>query len=209
MRVFVDFLVLADVEAGCVAALGMGSRQYVELHGARLFWKALERRPEFFARLAAREDGLRLWGGISGRVPPPFVHAELPGAWAEPQVRAWVRGHLPAAQMAVVQTVWRATYAAPGDVLVSVDVAARLDWESAGGVFVEHLGAAETLETLAELDEPPPNGGKPEKPPKGGPRRTPNGSPVARYRSKRTGEFVSRAYAEENPQATFRVKERA
>jgi hypothetical protein len=77
------------------------------------------------------------------------------GDWAAPQKMAWAARHFPGTRM--ITTMARAKrdhMQAPGDVLVDDTPTHRALWEEAGGVFVLHRSAADSLAALRALGFP-------------------------------------------------------
>lgn len=165
-RLFVDLDgVLADFEAGARASLGMSVRDFQELHGVPLLWRWLERTADFYERLPWTDDGRALWEGVTGgdvwTGPPPMILTGLPlGTWAEPQKRRWCARELGlGVPVMCCLSVDKRTYCCPGDILIDDRAEARPDWEEAGGIFIHHQSATESLAALAALLTPtPPEG---------------------------------------------------
>lgn len=153
-RLFVDLDgVLADFDAGAVKTLGMSASDYQQLHGAALMWKTLARVPGYYSGLPWTPDGLALWTALGGHLPAPMVLTGLPlGTWAEPQKREWCARELGLGVIVVAcMSIDKHSYCCEGDVLIDDREAARLDWVTAGGVFVHHKSTEETLAALRQL----------------------------------------------------------
>lgn len=154
-RLFLDCDgVLADFDRGAEAALGIPPRDFEARHGRAEFWRRLARQPGFFAGLPLLPDAMELWRGVEHL--GPVILTGLPlGGWAAPQKMAWAARHFPQARM--ITTMARAKrehMEGPGDVLVDDSPAFRPLWEEAGGVFVLHRSAADTLAALRALGLP-------------------------------------------------------
>jgi hypothetical protein len=73
------------------------------------------------------------------------------GRWAEPQKRAWVNRHFPGIQVITTLARNKVLYCTPGDVLVDDQDRYRSKWEKAGGVFIHHTSAKDSLAALKKL----------------------------------------------------------
>lgn len=156
-RLFVALDCLADFEAGARTALAMPSRQFRELHGDALLWKWLDRTADFYTRLPWRDGGADLWRGVQDQGtwdgPPPMILATVPpGSWADPQRRAWCVAELGVGVPVMTAEVQLLpSYCCPGDILIDCGERSRLDWIEAGGMFILHDEAAETVAALRAL----------------------------------------------------------
>ncbi len=143
--------VLADFDTYATALLGMPPHEFEARHGARRLWARIAAHEGFFERLPPMPDARELWDAVAHL--RPVILTGLPrGGWAAPQKRRWAARHFPGARM--VTTMARAKrdhMEAPGDVLVDDLLKYRGLWEEAGGVFVHHRGARETLAALEAL----------------------------------------------------------
>jgi hypothetical protein len=154
-RVFVDLDgVLADFDNGSHEVLGMSAKDYQELHGAAVMWKKLAATPNFYADLPVIEGAMDMLDEIWQSASLTQILTGLPlGKWAEPQKREWCARHV-GAHIPVIccmsRDKWQ--YATPGDILIDDRASSRLDWEGAGGIFIQHVDAATSLAALhAEL----------------------------------------------------------
>lgn len=143
--------VLADFDRGAEAVLGLPPQDFEARHGRREFWRRLSRHPDFFAGLPLLPDAMDLWRAVEHL--GPVILTGLPlGDWAAPQKMAWAARHFLGARM--ITTMARAKrdhMEAPGDVLVDDRATYRDLWEEAGGAFVLHRSAAESLAALRGL----------------------------------------------------------
>ena len=140
--------VLADFDEGVRRLLGADPQVYVEKHGMGKFWKQLALAPEFYAQLPLMPDARELFAAVKHL--DPVILTGLPrGNWAAPQKVRWAAGHFPGTRIITVMAVDKRNHCTRGDVLVDDTLRHRLLWESAGGVFVHHRNARETLRELA------------------------------------------------------------
>ncbi len=151
-RLFLDCDgVLADFEGYATELLGMPPREFEARHGLRSFWQRIARDEDFFFKLPLLPDARLLWDSVAHL--RPVILTGLPqGNWAAPQKMRWAARHFPDARM--ITTAARAKrdhMEQPGDILVDDLLKYRLLWEEAGGVFVHHRSARETLDQLEVL----------------------------------------------------------
>jgi hypothetical protein len=151
-RLFLDCDgVLADFDTYAEEVLGLPARAFEARHGAREFWRRIAGHPDFFARLPLMPDARTLWDAVA-HLGPVILTGVPGGSWAAPQKRRWAAQHFPGAR--IVTTPARAKrdhMEAPGDVLVDDRLKWRHLWEEAGGVFVHHRNAAESLRALEAM----------------------------------------------------------
>lgn len=143
--------VLADFDLYAAEVLGLPPREFEGRHGRREFWKRIAGHPDFFARLPLLPDARELWGAVE-HLHPVILTGVPGGTWAAPQKLRWAAEHFPGACMITTfARLKRDHLEAPGDVLVDDTLTWRHLWEEAGGVFVHHRSARESLAQLAAL----------------------------------------------------------
>lgn len=162
-RLFVDLDgVLADFDRGAELALGMPCHTFQELHGAAVMWKALEATPDFYARLEWTADGRELWNALADSTlwdgPPPMILSGLPlGTWADPQKREWCNRELGVGVPVITcMSIDKPHYCVAGDILIDDRETNGRDWTAAGGQFILHRSAAESVAALRSLMNPQP-----------------------------------------------------
>jgi hypothetical protein len=80
----------------------------------------------------------------------PVILTGLPlGQWAAPQKVRWAAGHFPGTKILTVMAADKRKHCNAGDVLVDDMLKHRHLWEAAGGIFVHHKSARESLAELA------------------------------------------------------------
>lgn len=151
-RLFLDCDgVLADFDAYATELLGMPPRRFEARHGPKRFWSRIAGHGDFFYELPLMPDAQVLWDAVAHL--HPIILTGLPqGTWAAPQKMRWAAKHFPEARM--ITTLARAKrdhMENPGDVLVDDLLKYKALWEEAGGVFVHHRNARETLDALQVL----------------------------------------------------------
>lgn len=142
--------VLADFDGGAHVLLKLSAKEFQERHGAGAFWKKLATAPGFYNGLLLLPDAHQLMEAV--RHLDPIILTGLPiGKWAEPQKRAWVERHFPGLQVITTRARNKPNYCEAGDVLVDDQLRYADAWEAAGGIFVHHTSASESLAALRKL----------------------------------------------------------
>ena len=141
--------VLADFDSGARAALGgLTPAQFEQREGKREFWRRLANTPDFYGTLRLMPDAQALFDAVEHL--HPTILTGLPiGTWAAPQKVAWAEAHFPGTPIITCMARDKVRYMTPGDVLVDDREDHRDKWEDAGGLFVHHRNAAQSLDELA------------------------------------------------------------
>ena len=140
--------VLADFERGATDLLGMGPREYERRHGVGRFWQKLAAAPGgFYSSLPLMQDARVLFEGV--RHLDPIILTGLPrGGWAAAQKERWAAEHFPDTRIICCMAVDKRNHCVQGDILIDDTLKHRHLWEGAGGVFIHHRSAAESLAEL-------------------------------------------------------------
>jgi hypothetical protein len=142
--------VLADFDVGAKRVLGATPAAFEERHGRGEFWKRLARARNFYGDLPRMPDAQRLFDAV--RHLRPTILTGLPlGNWAAPQKEKWAAEHFPGVPIITTMARQKHLHMEPGDVLVDDRENHRHLWENAGGVFVHHKNAEDTLRQLAAI----------------------------------------------------------
>lgn len=142
--------VLADFDRRATEILGMSPERFEKRHGLGAYWKRLTAAPDFFGSLPLMPDAMELYAAVKHL--KPLILTGLPrGAWAEPQKRRWAARHFPGVPVITTSAALKREHCHPGDVLVDDKDRYRDLWEQAGGVFVHHSSARQTIEALIAL----------------------------------------------------------
>ncbi|HVF36702.1 MAG TPA: hypothetical protein VNA29_02025 [Sphingomicrobium sp.] len=140
--------VLADFDAGAKAVLGMLPRAFEERHGKREFWRRVARAKDFYATLPLMPDAHELFDAVAHL--DPVILTGLPlGNWAAPQKVRWAAEHFPGTRIITCMARDKFRHMSGRDVLVDDRSDHRDKWEAAGGTFVHHVRARDSLEQLA------------------------------------------------------------
>ena len=151
MQLFLDCDgVLADFDAGARKVLGMSPREFEQRHSIREFWKRIARAPDFYGALPLLPDARLLFDAVAHL--DPIILTGLPlGNWAAPQKVRWAATHFPGARIITCMARDKYRHMTGSDVLVDDREDHRSKWEDAGGTFVHHRNARESLKQLAAI----------------------------------------------------------
>jgi hypothetical protein len=139
--------VLADFDKGATAVLGLAPRAYESRHGLGRFWQQLAAAPDFYFGLPLKDDAMELFDAV--RHLDPVILTGLPrGNWAADQKVRWAAKHFPGTRIITTMARDKRDHARDGDVLVDDQLRHSARWIEAGGVFVHHRSAAQSLREL-------------------------------------------------------------
>ncbi len=120
----------------------------------RGFWDNIRSHPTFYQDLPPMPDAMQLWEGVKRLHPLPTILTGLPYSIteAEYQKRMWVMNNI-SASVPVIACASRdkRNYCTPGDVLVDDWIKWQSAWEDAGGIFIVHTSAEDSLAKLREI----------------------------------------------------------
>lgn len=140
---------LADFDKGATAVLGLPPRAFEKRHGLGRFWQKLASAPDFYFGLPLMDDAMELFEGV--RHLNPIILTGLPrGNWAANQKERWAAQHFPGTRIITTMARDKRNHAKEGDVLVDDQTRHQGPWEQAGGIFIHHRNARQSLEALAE-----------------------------------------------------------
>jgi len=142
--------VLADFDAGARQLLGMPPADFEARHGRGEFWKRLARHGNFYGDLEEMPDAQELFLAVKHLKPTILTGLPL-GTWAAPQKERWAARHFPGVPIITTMARQKHLHMERGDVLVDDRQNHRHLWENAGGIFVHHKSAADSITQLAEI----------------------------------------------------------
>lgn len=143
--------VLADFDRRASEIFGMSPERFEKQQGLKAFWKRLAGTANFFGDLPLMPDAMELYDAVKHL--RPIILTGMPrGNWAEPQKRAWAERHFPGVPVITTSAALKREHCHPGDILVDDKDKYRRLWEEAGGIFVHHKTAGQTIEALKALD---------------------------------------------------------
>lgn len=151
-QIFIDCDgVLADFDSAARELFGRDSREAEEVLGTPTFWKRIRGRHNFYRNLALLPDAMDLYQAVAHLNPIILTGCPV-GGWSEPQKTAWAAQHFPGVRMITCMSREKSRHLVhPGDVLVDDYLRYRELWEKAGGVFIHHVSARESIRQLGEL----------------------------------------------------------
>jgi hypothetical protein len=139
--------VLADFDKGATAILGLPPKEFVERHGLGRFWQTLARAPDFYFGLPLMGDAMELFDTV--RHLHPIILTGLPlGNWAAEQKVRWAAKYFPGTRIITTLARDKRDHAGEGDVLVDDQDRHQHLWVEAGGVFILHRSARESIAAL-------------------------------------------------------------
>jgi len=139
--------VLADFDQGVIDLLGRPPHKVKP----GLLWGMIAKSGNFYETLPMMSDAMELWAWCVER--DPTILTGIPrGKWAEPQKRSWVAEKL-GEDVEVICCASKDKYkwSGEGHILIDDREKTKASWEEAGGTFILHTSAADTLAQLAEL----------------------------------------------------------
>ena len=144
--------VLADFDKGATAVLGLPPRDFEERHGLGRFWRQIAAAPDFYYGLPLKDDALALFDAV--RHLEPVILTGLPhGNWAADQKVRWAAQYFPGTRIITTMARDKRDHAREGDVLVDDQLRHSALWIEAGGVFIHHRSATQSLAELRNYFE--------------------------------------------------------
>lgn len=143
--------VLADFDAWFIELFDERPEIYEAKHGAKKFWGDIrDADRDFFLNLPLMEDAKFLHDFCDPY--RPIILTGCPrGGWSEMQKLKWAARHFPGTPMITCSARDKRLYCRPGDILIDDRVKHAQLWKDAGGVFIEHRRAWETIDVLNDL----------------------------------------------------------
>lgn len=142
--------VLADFDRAAIEVLGEDPRIFEERYGSERFWTEIQNAKEFYTHLPLLSDALDLFEAVR-HLNPVILTGCPPGNWAEAQKTAWAERHFPGTPIITCRSAEKCRHAKPGDILIDDYPRYRALWEGAGGVFILHSSARNSLKELEEV----------------------------------------------------------
>lgn len=146
--------VLADFDSAAERILGQPPRQAEDALGTQEFWRRIRATKDFFLNLPLTRDATELYQSVSHL--QPIILTGCPrGGWAEEQKKAWAELHFPGVPLITCLSKDKCRHIRnPGDILVDDYLRYKAQWERAGGVFIHHSSARESIDHMARLGVP-------------------------------------------------------
>ena len=125
----------------------MPLEEFERRFGLRRFWGKLASLESFFGDLPLLRDAMELYEAVQHL--KPVILTGLPrGNWAEPQKRSRAERHFPGVEVITTSAALKREHCRPGDALVDDREKCRNLWEQAGGLFVHHCSAQDSVKEL-------------------------------------------------------------
>lgn len=151
MQLFLDCDgVLASFDEYALEIFGLPPRAAEKKLGTPRFWADLQSHEGFYEKLPLMPDARELFEAVE-HLNPIILTGCPQGEWAEPQKRAWGKKHFPHTTMICCMSKDKRNHMLPGDVLVDDWPKYRELWEEAGGIFILHTSAKDSIAKLKEL----------------------------------------------------------
>lgn len=151
MQLFLDNDgVLADFDTRAMEVFGVPSRKAEEELGTKRFWCDLQSVPNFYRDLPLMPDALVLFKAVK-HLRPIILTGCPPGGWAETQKQAWRDYNFPGVKMICCRSKLKSEYMRPGDVIVDDRLKYRHLWLEAGGIWVHHTSARDSIKRLRRM----------------------------------------------------------
>lgn len=147
--------VLADFDAAFISHFGHAPRDYEDRNGSEVFWRDIRHEvTEFYRNLPLMRDARELFDAV--RHLRPIILTGCPmGGWAEAQKQAWAAEHFPGTPMITCMSRDKRLFCRKGDILIDDLLRYRDRWEGAGGIFIHHTSARESIDAIAALEPSP------------------------------------------------------
>lgn len=157
MHVFLDVDgVMADFNKAAIKELGMHPRDYEKYHGQDLFWKKIYAVDNFFFELELMHDAYDLFNGVKQLGFNPTFLTGLPRSEgfavpADKQKQMWIEKYFPGSSVICCKSKNKYLHMKHhGDVLIDDWVKYMKIWQNAGGKFILHKNANDSLIELKE-----------------------------------------------------------
>jgi hypothetical protein len=146
MQIYVDLDgVLADFDKHHETVFGVRADKQAD----NVDWRAVRAVPDFYLNLPPMSDMRELWDYVKPY--KPIVLTGVPASVKEAPMNkiAWVEKHLGAGVPVICcRSKDKFRQALPGDILIDDWEKHRHLWEGAGGVWITHRSASETITAL-------------------------------------------------------------
>lgn len=153
---FVLFLdcdgVLADFDKRAKMLFGMSPFEFEEKYGTGKFWQKIQQDKEFFFNLEMMEDAHDLYEGVKHLNPMILTGVPSHKEAISQKVR-WIRKMM-GRNIAIIccPSKEKSFYCTSGDILVDDTLKHSQKWIDAGGIFVHHTSAKNSLDKLREME---------------------------------------------------------
>ncbi len=149
MTLFVDMDgVLANFDAHYLATFNTPASKLID----NVDWKAVDAKGDFFLNIPPMPDLDHLWRFIEPLRPIVLTGVPKTVKAAVSNKRAWAKKHLgDHIEVRCCKSKEKCLHAEPGDILIDDWEKYRHLWLGAGGRWITHTSAADTIERLREI----------------------------------------------------------
>lgn len=142
--------VLADFNQGFLNEFEVAPESFEAANGSAAFWKAIRNCNGFFEHLPLMEDAKELFLEVQHL--RPIILTGCPfGNWAELQKMRWRDKHFRGIPMVTCMSKHKRDYCLEGDVLIDDTLKYKQLWEEAGGVFIHHVNAKQSIQEFNKV----------------------------------------------------------
>jgi len=144
--------VMADFNRHFKKLTGYDPQEYEDKFGSGKFWKVVQNSGEFFYDLEMMEDAQELYDAVKHLNPVILTGTPSHDEAIHQKVR-WVRKIFGNNQIVICcKSKNKYHYCFEGDVLVDDFLKHSQKWIDAGGIFVHHTSAKESIQKLKDLN---------------------------------------------------------
>lgn len=143
--------VLADFDKRFEEIFGISPWTFQDQNGDARFWADLRDHPEFYRNLPLIPDAKALYQAVKHLNPIILTGLPRSGSWAEAQKQAWAKEHFPGVPVICCLSINKRDHMQPGDVLVDDRTKYRHLWEQAGGIFIHHESAEQSVPQILKI----------------------------------------------------------
>jgi len=127
---------------------GIEPGDYEAKVGGKIFWASIQHRdPNFFENLPLMVDAEFLHD-FCDPYRPVILTGCPKGGWAEMQKIKWAQKYFPGTPMVTCMARDKRKFCRSGDILIDDRTKHAQKWQDAGGVFVHHKNADESIQVL-------------------------------------------------------------
>lgn len=142
--------VLADFDTHFESIFDIPAPEYEDKHGSEKFWNDIQSVGNFYLDLPLMEDAKELYEAVKDH--KPIILTGCPeGGWAEPQKRMWGHKNFYGVPMITCMARNKSDYCLRGDVLVDDREGHKQRWIDAGGIWITHTSAENSIKELKTL----------------------------------------------------------
>jgi hypothetical protein len=141
--------VLADFDLAAEQLFLQNSRDAEAALGTKAFWGQISGCRSFYGDLPLLPDAMHLYEAVA-HLSPIILTGCPAGGWAEPQKVEWAARHFPGVEIITCRSRDKSRFLrGRGDILKYRNL-----WEEAGGIFIHHQSADQSIQHLAKLGLP-------------------------------------------------------